>query len=86
MSITIPFTYTGPTGKDIALTVSILDSQVEANTLNNAVLNSGLTGTTAACTSSTTTNMCDNASDITVGTDSVHLRYASSIQGRRSRF
>ncbi len=68
MSITIPFTYTGPTGKDIALTVSILDSQVEANTLNNAVLNSGLTGTTAACTSSTTTNMCDNASDITVGT------------------
>lgn len=72
ISITLPFTYTGPTGKDVAITFSVLDDQVLYNTLNNGIFNSGLTGTTAACTSSTTTNMCMNSTDITVGTAQVN--------------
>jgi len=68
MSVTIPFSYTGPTGKDIAFTVVVADQQEINNILSNGVFNSGLTGSTAAITSSTTTNIGMNASDITVGT------------------
>ena len=66
--MSVPFTYTGPTGKDIALSIAIIGEQQINNVLFNFVGNSGLTGATAACTSSTTTNMCMNATDITVGT------------------
>ncbi|MDE2233702.1 MAG: hypothetical protein KGJ90_06395, partial [Patescibacteria group bacterium] len=66
--VPIQFSYSGTTGKDIAFSFVIADQQDVNNALYNSKWNNGLTGTTAACTSSTTTNMCMNGTDITVGT------------------
>lgn len=67
--ITCSFTNNSiPGSKDIALVFNAYDDQQAVGfDIPKFLDNSGLTGT-AACTSATTTNMCSNSSDITVGT------------------
>ena len=67
-TFTIPFQYTGTTGKDITFNIELIDNQSPFEIQTNFLDNSGITGAAVACTSSATTNMCTNSTDITVGT------------------
>ena len=67
-SVSLPYQYAGTTGKDIAINVEFIDNQQLNEIQTNFADNLGITGNSVACTSSATTNMCTNSSDISVGT------------------